>query len=27
VVVVIVAVWVLQAVGLWTQLSTFRIHA
>jgi hypothetical protein len=27
VVVVIVAVWVLQAVGLWSQLSTFRLHA
>jgi hypothetical protein len=27
VVVVIVAVWVLQSVGLWNQLSTFRIHA
>jgi hypothetical protein len=27
VVVVVVAVWVLQAMGLWTQLSTFRLHA
>ena len=26
VVVVIVCVWVLQSVGLWSQLSTFRLH-
>jgi hypothetical protein len=26
VVVVVVVVWVLQAVGLWSQLSTFRLH-
>jgi predicted membrane protein len=27
VVVVVVAVWVLQSVGLWSQMSTFRIHS
>jgi heme/copper-type cytochrome/quinol oxidase subunit 4 len=27
VVVVIVSVWVLQALGLWTPISTLRIHA
>jgi len=26
VVVVVVCVWVLQSVGLWSQLSTFRLH-
>ena len=26
VVVVCVAVWVLQATGLWSQMSTFRLH-
>lgn len=26
VVVVVVSVWVLQSVGLWSQLSTFRLH-
>jgi hypothetical protein len=26
VVVVVVAVWVLQSVGLWSQMSTFRLH-
>ena len=26
VIVVVVVVWVLQAVGLWSQLSTFRLH-
>ena len=26
VIVVVVAVWVLQAVGLWSQMSTFRLH-
>ena len=26
VVVVVVCVWVLQAVGLWSQMSTFRLH-
>ena len=27
VVVVVVCVWVLQSVGLWSQLSTFRLHS
>jgi predicted membrane protein len=26
VVTVVVCVWVLQAVGLWAQISTFRLH-
>jgi hypothetical protein len=26
VVVVVVCVWVLQSVGLWSQVSTFRLH-
>lgn len=26
VVVVCVAVWVLQSVGMWSQISTFRLH-
>ena len=26
VVVVMVAVWVLQSVGMWSQMSTFRLH-
>jgi len=26
VIVVVVVVWVLQAAGLWSQLSTFRLH-
>jgi predicted membrane protein len=27
VVVVVVCVWVLQSVGLWNQVSTFRLHS
>ena len=26
VIVVVIAVWVLQATGLWSQMSTFRFH-